>query len=196
MVSKRISTFILALSLSLILVSIVWSVPTITSITESSDTVGKYEKLELTVGLTASYTNPFNPAQIDLKSVFTSPAPTLSTWTIFGFWDGSQWKIRFSANTIGTWNYTVYLTDSTGSTSTTGSFTCITSSHHGWVQLSDRDAHYLKYNDGFSYMGLGHNRCWSLQNVPTLFPDMKANGMNVLVYWIPSWDNQLATLST
>jgi hypothetical protein len=186
--------------MSLILVSVSWSLPSITSITESADTVGKYEKFEMTVGLTASYSNPFNPAEVDLKSVFTSPAPTLSQWTIFGFcYDTTPsniWKIRFAANTVGVWNYTVYLTDSTGSTSTTGSFACITSAQRGWVQLSDKNAHYLKYNDGSSYLGLGHNQCWQLENFPTLFPDMKTYGMNVLSYWLAYWDNPLVTLTT
>jgi len=37
-------------------------------------TVGLYEKLELHVDLKATYTNPFDPDQIDLWAEFTAPS--------------------------------------------------------------------------------------------------------------------------
>jgi len=37
-------------------------------------TIGLYEKLELCIDLKATYTNPFDPEQIDLWAEFTAPS--------------------------------------------------------------------------------------------------------------------------
>ena len=168
--------------------------PVINTVTGEPDTVGLYEKLELTVDLTASYTNPFDPADIDLWGVFTSP--TAEIWTVDGFWDGTDWKLRFAAGDTGSWNYTVYVDDGTGQDSSAGSFDCRISPHRGWLRVSPDDPHFLRYDDGSPFLGIGQCRCWTLDDVPNIFDDMRQHGLNTLVYWMPSWDNMLVTLAT
>ncbi len=168
--------------------------PVISAVTANSDTVGLYEKLELTVDLTASYTNPFDPGDVDLRAVFTSP--TLERWSVNGFWDGNGWRIRFAAGDMGSWNHTVYLGDGTGQDSTDGSFECRPSPHRGWLRVSPDDGHFLQHDDGTPFFGIGQCRCWSLDDVPGILDDMQEHGMNTLVYWMPSWDNALVTLAT
>ena len=46
----------------------------INSVTASSERVGRYGLLELTVDLSAEYENPFDPSQVDLSCVFKSPS--------------------------------------------------------------------------------------------------------------------------
>ena len=41
-----------------------WAAPIINSVSRSADQVKKYAKLELTVGLTAAFTNAYDPAEI------------------------------------------------------------------------------------------------------------------------------------
>ena len=169
--------------------------PSINSVTVSPDPVGRYERLELAVDLTASYTNPFDPGEIDIWAVFTSPGS--ENWSVNGFWDGADWKIRFAANDTGTWSYTVHAQDSTGQdSSSAGNLNCEASPHHGWLRVSAVDPHFLCHDDGISFYGVGQCRCWDLGAVPTIFSDMHEHGMNILHYWMPSWDNMLVTLST
>jgi hypothetical protein len=192
---KKVKLLELTLVFFVVCISTIFAAPLITSVSLNTSNVGTYEKLELTVGLSAAYDNPFNPNQVDLKSVFVSPS--LSESTVCGFWNGSQWKIRFAANTAGAWNYTIYLSDSTGgSTSTTGSFTSYNSAQHGWVRVSKTNPRYFDYDDGTPYFGLGQNRPWHVEQAANIYSKMSTNGMNVLGYWFVSWDNRMPTMTT
>jgi hypothetical protein len=51
--------------------------PAITAVVKNPEPAGKYEKLELTVALTATYTNAYDPDQIDLSAQFTAPSGKL-----------------------------------------------------------------------------------------------------------------------
>jgi hypothetical protein len=169
--------------------------PAIDAVTANADTAGLYEKLELTIDLTASYTNPFDPEDIILWTVFTSP--TAEEWSVNGFWDGSDWRVRFAAGDTGSWSYTVYVDDGTGrDSSTVGSFYCRLSPYRGWLQVSPDDPHFLQHHDGSPFFGIGQCRCWFLDDVPTILDDMREHGMNLLVYWMPSWDDILVTLAS
>lgn len=168
----------------------------INNVSENIDPIKLYEKIELTINLTANYTNPFDPDDIDLWASFTSP--TAIQWArVNGFWDGNEWKIRFAADEIGTWSYTVYLDDGSGQVSSNSmNFDIINSEHLGWLRVSDDNPHYFEYSDGTSFYGTGQCRAWDLPSVPDIFTDMKSHKMNILHYWMPSWDNILVTDAT
>ena len=88
------------------------SAPKITWMKSNSDSVGLYEKFEISLNLNAEYTNPFDPDQIDLMAVFT--APSGKKWPINGFYEyshGAAWKLRFSPNELGNWTYSLELKD-------------------------------------------------------------------------------------
>ena len=162
--------------------------PTITQVTPNATSVGKYALLELTVSLTATYTNAYDPTEVALSAVFT--APSGKTWTINGFYNGSQWKVRFAANETGTWSYVVKLTDATGSTqSASNNFSCTASSNHGWVKVASNNR-YLCYDDGTSFYGIGMAYCWEgdggtySQGLATL----GASKCNTWVYWNGTYD--------
>ncbi|MFH1784637.1 MAG: DUF5060 domain-containing protein [bacterium] len=163
--------------------------PSINSVAENSDPVGAYEKLELTVGLSASYSNAYNPDEVSLSAVFTSP--TSVVWNVNGFYDGSSWLIRFAANETGSWSYIISLTDSTGTaTSSTYTFTCSSSSHHGWLEVSPTNSRYLIHDDGTSFYGIGHCRAWNPETTP--LSTLAAYGGNFLVYWNgPPWERMI-----
>src|SRR5690349_21741889 len=83
--------------------------------------VPRYGKLELTLNLSATYQNPFDPEEVDVYALFTSPQG--KTIRINGFLDqpftrklvaGQEqveaagppvWKVRFAPDTVGTWRY-------------------------------------------------------------------------------------------
>jgi hypothetical protein len=159
--------------------------PSITKITPNTNTVGTYNLFELTAGLTAAYANPYDPDQIDLSATFTSPSGKL--WTINGFYDGAQWKIRFAAGETGTWNYVVKVKDSTGTTlSAPGSFVCTTSTNHGWIKIAP-NKRYLCYDDGTSFYGVGSCYCWGVTAAG--LSSMQSYGFNTFVYWNGTYDN-------
>lgn len=162
-----------------------FAVPTINSITKNTDPVDKYEKFELVVDLTASYANPYNPDEVKLWAVFTSPTNVI--WTINGFYSGSEWKIRFGANETGVWNYVVKVWDASGtSESSSNSFTCNSSSYHGWLRIAS-NKRYLMHDDNTTFYGIGHDRCWNSTTTP--FSTLYSYGMNMITIWLGVWDS-------
>jgi hypothetical protein len=131
--------------------------PSIRSVRADSSQVGLYEKFELRIDLDATYTNPFDPEQIDLSAEFT--APSGKKWTIWGFYNPSSWTslwmMRFAPTEKGAWRYVVTVTDSEGTAmSRPGRFTAVDSPHHGFITIAP-NRRYLRYNDGTSYYGVG-----------------------------------------
>ncbi|MBI5009723.1 MAG: DUF5060 domain-containing protein, partial [Bacteroidia bacterium] len=118
----------------------------------NSDQVKKYEKFELLIDLNnVKYNNPFNPADIDIYALFTSPSG--ETIKINGFYDNykgaSKWKIRFSPGETGDYKFQVFVKDGSESGESEASgFKAISSEHHGWIKPSLKNPHYFTYDDG------------------------------------------------
>jgi hypothetical protein len=178
-----------AIALLVVFASSVLAAPSINSVDRNADRVGNYAKLELTVGLTAVFTNAYNPDDVDLWGEFTSPSGKL--WRINGFYDGAQWKIRFAANETGEWSYLVKARDSTGTgQGTPGSFTCEASTNHGWVRIAPNHR-YLARDDGTSFYGVG--ACYPWDNSTNGFDRMRDLGFNIYVYWNGTYDRSGGT---
>jgi hypothetical protein len=166
----------------------VWAA-TITTVTKSPDPVGKYEKFELTVALGSTYTNPYDPTQIDLSATFTSPSG--KAWKVNGFYNGAQgitaYKIRFAANETGNWTYVVSATDAGGTATQSpgGTFTVTASNYHGWVHVAPNNR-YLCQDDGTSFFGVGSCCCWG---VTTAYMNtMQQYKWNTWFYWNGTYD--------
>jgi len=131
--------------------------PAVKRIETNAPEIGCYEKLELRVSLDATFSNPYDPNQIDLWAEFT--APSGKEWTIWGFYNptsiNSRWMVRFAPTETGQWQYVVKVTDSGGTAeSAPGSFTVVKSAQHGFVQVASNNR-YLCHSDGTSFYGVG-----------------------------------------
>jgi len=169
---------------ALLLASAPWAAPTISSVTTSGASVGKYAKEELSVGLGTNYSNPYDPSVIDLSATFTSP--TGKVWKVNGFYDGTGWKVRFAGNETGTWTYTVTAVDATGTTTSPGgTFGVATSAYHGWVRIAP-NKRFLAYDDGTSFFGIGACEAWGPST--TTLSAMQGLGYNTWVYWNGTYD--------
>ena len=96
-------------------------VPEIQTLRQRPDTIGLYQKFEVSFNINNGneYTNPFDPEEVDISAVFISPSG--KKWTIPGFYyysAGTLWKVRFSPDEEGVWNYTVSVKDKGGETTT------------------------------------------------------------------------------
>ena len=146
--------------------------------------VAKYGKLELLVSLTTSATNNFNPdassGGVDLNATFT--APNLATTKVNGFFDGTNWRVRFAPTQTGNWTFTVSATDGGGSANWNGgSFTCVASSSPGFAKI---DGTYLRFSEGQASIAIGHNNGWQDDVEQPSFSSMTAQGENLLSFWI------------
>jgi len=176
-----------------------WATPVLNSLTADAVNVGRYEKLELSIGLTAAFTNPYDPKEIDLSAEFTTPtthsfahfwqkSPSPKVWRVNGFFDGTQWKIRFAPNQTGRWTYVVHARDASGlGPGASGYFTCVESTNHGWVRIAPNHR-YLVHDDGTSLYGVG--ACYPWGNTTNGFDRMRALGFNIYVYWNGTYDRE------
>jgi hypothetical protein len=119
--------------------------------------VGLYDKFEVAVDLAASYSNPFDPGQVDLWAEFT--APSGKVWKIWGFYNPSEWSslwmIRFAPTEKGAWKYVVKVRDGQGTAeSQPRTFTAVDSPNHGFIGIAPNHR-YLMYSDGTPFYGVG-----------------------------------------
>jgi len=151
----------------------------------NSTTVKKYEKFEILLALhNVGIENPYDPEDIDVYAVFTSPSE--KTIRINGFYDNrenaDQWKLRFSPNETGEYSYQLYVNDAGGKgQSEEDSFLAVESEHHGWIKPSTVNPHYLMYDDGTSYYGTGVYSPW--QNNMERFDTFAQHHANFFAIW-------------
>ncbi|HAH23622.1 MAG TPA: hypothetical protein DCL77_07680 [Prolixibacteraceae bacterium] len=148
-------------------------------------TVKKYEKFEVLLNLSkVNIKNPYDPDDIDVYAFFT--APSGKKIKINGFYDNyrraNQWKIRFSPNETGEYNYQIYVNDEGRKGETTvNQFTAIESTHHGWIKPSVINPHYFVQDDGTSFYGVGVYSPWG--NNQSRFDTYAKNNANLFAIW-------------
>ena len=126
-------------------------------ISQNTDSVDLYDKFELKFILQAEYMNPFDPEEIAIDAVFTSPGG--KKWNIPAFYDGdsisSQWILRFSPNELGNWNYRLTISDAEGKyESRQRHFIAKESKFHGPIKVA-KNKRYLQYADDTPFYGVG-----------------------------------------
>jgi hypothetical protein len=186
--------------------------PVIDHITPNSTRLERYGKFELSLDITASYTNPYDFEQVSLQADFIAPSGTAHSVDGFYFQNFASprgnpvsqgeplWKIRFSPTETGTWRYVLRLRDTRGSSDTLdGTFSCDPAPAPGFIRRAD--THFLRFDDGSQYFALGENMAWgSRANPVTDFERwmgaLAANGGNYIRTWMPSWGFAIEWLDT
>ena len=167
----------------------------VNSVIASSEKIGKYALLELTVDLDAEYENPFDPSQVDLTGIFTSPS--LKEIKVPGFLyslsdNKPVWKIRFSPAEEGEWRYYATVKDRRASAkSMVKKFVCAASKESGPVRVSEKDPCYFETSDGKFFFPVGINVAWvggdALYNYGDYYKKIGNNGGNWSRLWMCSW---------
>ncbi|MBN1794198.1 MAG: DUF5060 domain-containing protein [Candidatus Omnitrophica bacterium] len=129
--------------------------PDIESISVNGRDIPRFDMFELTISVIAEFENPYDPEQIDVQTIFTSPSQ--KPYTAYGFFyqpftrtkkSGRQklqkvgepvWKVRFAPFEEGTWSYRVLVRTAAGQEfSNTGYFKCVASDYPGFVRVGGR----------------------------------------------------------
>jgi hypothetical protein len=130
--------------------------PTIGRITRPPQEIGLYDKLEMSLNINATFTNPFDPDELDIMATFK--APSGKEWKVPGFYNQSRrggFLVRFSPDETGEWSYMISVTDKTGtSTSEAINFKVVPSDYHGPLRLA-QNKRYLEHSDGTPWFGVG-----------------------------------------
>ncbi len=148
-----------------------------------------FEKFEIDAELSLRAANPYDPAELTLDALFTSPSGKTSR--VPAFWyvpfardtSGSQesirpegdgwWKVRFAPSEEGKWSYKLvarkWRQPQSGSASPAPeqavesdlrSFDTIAGSDRGYIHVSTRDRHYFEFQRGGTFFPIGSNVAW------------------------------------
>lgn len=178
------------------------------SVNLSMPTVGKYEKFETTLTVNADFMNPFDPDDIRVDVTFSAPSGRKLLVPAFYYRDftfrikdssevimptgGDTWRVRFTPDELGTWQYATQITTFGKTTSgDAASFKVIDSKQHGFLRVSQRDGRYLDFEDGSPFMMIGLNMAWyndgRMADYQDWLPPFAAAGGNAIRVWMPSW---------
>lgn len=174
--------------------------PSVLAVETESTEVGRYDLVELTVDLQASYDNPFDQREVSLDATFSHQGGT--NLSIPGFWDGEgEWRVRFTPTESGLWTYRIAVTDASGTSDPAeGSITVAPSDHRGFLRIGDQvdpeySPRYFAYEDGTPWYGRGHaDLDMSLGGADPSgkglrkFSEMAETGENYEMWW-PLWGN-------
>ena len=103
--------------------------------------------------------------------------------------DRFVWKVRFSPNQAGTWQYKLKAQDASGYTETAAqAFTVIHSSKRGFIRVSASDPRYFEFDDGtaFHAAGFAYSLGGPALNTESDFQTFQQNHINLLRVWISS----------
>ena len=149
--------------------------PAIRSVRLSADAAPRYGHVELTCEVTGTWDNPFDPKEVTLDAEVTDPAGRAVTVPGFFSQDyGSitsrggealipkgdpTWKIRYTPVVSGLYRVVVILRNSGKIVRHDPlSFVCTEEmAGHGFVRVSDTNAHYFAYEDGAPFFPIGEN---------------------------------------
>jgi hypothetical protein len=173
--------------------------------------VGKYEKLEFFLDVGRPYRNPFDPCEVELNVLITSPSGrSLSLPAFFGqdyerqdvpqggrtaAWyyprGTGSWKARFAPTEVGTYTARASLKDRQGEVmSTPVTFTCTASSRKGFLRAGAKDPRFLEFTNGEPFFAIGQNLAFVGETqyvIPVkaeqIFGKLSANGANFVRVW-------------
>jgi hypothetical protein len=161
------------------------------TVTADRDPVGRYERIEFTIGNGKTYANPFDPDEADIYGIFLSPSG--DSLRVNAFWDGSGWKLRFAGAETGEWKTIIHVEDGDGLETQAATFTVVGSDEKGWITVSERDPHYLSTHDGSPFFGIGMAVPWLVYDSryypqPGLLERLAGYGVNFINWLFTSWD--------
>lgn len=139
--------------------------------------LGRFEKMELTLRLSASYENPFDPEQVDVTAQFTTPGGAHVEVPAFFYQpyrvlggdketasplleaDGAPlWKVRFTPCEEGRYRCRITARDRSGRVeSAPVEFEVRASPRSGFVRVSARSPRYFEFDDGTPFIPVGQN---------------------------------------
>lgn len=159
--------------------------PTIYDIVINQEIVPQYEKFEVSFQISQSGNlNPFDPSQIQVDGIFTTPNNLTLTQPGF-YYQGYQqvgqvnfenpysanetyilndqpiWKVRFAPQEIG--DYTFHLQATVAGVTISSpvfTFTTSKSTNPGFIGISNDNGRYFEFDNGDPFIGIGLNVGW------------------------------------
>ncbi|MEA4884877.1 MAG: DUF5060 domain-containing protein [Clostridia bacterium] len=165
-------------------------------------------KFEVTAKIDANFDNPYDPRQIEVIGVFTSPSGTVIEAPGFYYQDFERkvsagrefltkagqpvWKVRFTPTEVGIWQCAVRAKDRTGQVeSDVMPFMANDTWDPGFVRVSCANPRMFEFDNGSPAFLIGQNVAWydarGTAAYDKWFREMSGNGANYARIWLASW---------
>lgn len=183
-------------------------IKSVTSNLDDSLIMEACRKLEITAKIDANFDNPYDPGQIDVTGVFTSPSGALIKAPGFYYQDFERtvsadrellvkagppvWKLRFTPAEAGIWQYAVQVKDRTGQVESDAMpFMVNDTWDSGFIRVSSANPRMFEFDNGSPAFLIGQNVAWydarGTAAYDKWFREMSANGANYARIWLASW---------
>ncbi len=176
--------------------------PTISVVEVLTPVVDQFDVFKVEFDFEQNYKNPFDPNEIDVWAVFTSPEGEITRWPAF-FYEYPYahakhlyyvgWKVRYTPIEPGTYLFCIEATDNTGTTMTEPIEFDVTyvspEEFPGLVRISEGNPLYFEFSrTGAPFFGIGHNLGWSwnssVDEMAGWFEELTDYGGNFTRIWI------------
>ena len=169
------------------------------SVQPPADHVPQYGLLEIEALVRSAAKNPFDPDEIVVNAVLTSPSG--KSFICPGFVsalaneerDADTFRVRFSPNEPGVWRWRL-VAESHGQRVESPEFktTCAKSDARGGLRVSRANPLYFEFENGSFFYPIGHNVCWnSTEQYQDQFAKMGKHGENWSRIWIAAWNCEI-----
>jgi hypothetical protein len=163
-----------------------------------------FDLAELTIETGVAATNPFDPAQVDLKVRFTSPSNQVVVAPAFSYQDfdpatlepkgAPNWRVRFTPSEPGRWQARAELAAPALKSEPVTFDVTPNPDAHGFVRIDKQNPRYFAFDDGTFFFPIGLNLGWStappagvLKDYERWLDKLSQNGGNVARVWMASW---------
>lgn len=174
----------------------------------NAEKISQNRLLELTINLSATYDNPFDPDDIDVTAQFISPAGKKVVIPGF-FYQGytrdqagnterlrvqgeSYWKVRFATRQTGEWKCYVSVQNRSGRIkSKVYNFQVVKSTNPGFIRRTKNNS-YLEFETSKPFFAVGESIGWARRNQQTYdydyyFNKLSENKCNYSRIWMVPW---------
>ena len=169
----------------------------------------QYELVEFRLDLDATYSNPFDPADIDVTAAIRTPSGRELTVPAFFYLDYErhlrgdrelllkvgepQWRLRFTPMEVGPHEVRIAARDRTGTVQSEPiAITATEAAERGFVRRCPDTPYYLQFDTGDPYFAVGENMCWGgdrqTHDYDEWLPALAAAGGNYIRIWLVRWN--------
>ncbi len=173
------------------------------ALTGAPATAPVYSRVELTINTDVVFANPFDPAEADLRVVFSGPDGLELTAPAFWYqaYDPATlaplgepgWRVRFTPPTPGPWQARAELARPALQSAPIAFSVTPDPAARGFVGRDPANPRYFAFTNGAPYVPIGPNIAWaaSLETTIPQYEDwlgeLSANGGSVARVWMASW---------
>ncbi|MFC1570738.1 DUF5060 domain-containing protein [Candidatus Omnitrophota bacterium] len=167
------------------------------NISKAPSKVNEYEPFIVNLELPYFSGNENDPENVRVEAYVKAPSGKEVTVPLFCSMNKrsgkkSSWQMRFSPIETGKYEYSVKVTSGSVNEETTpASFTSKKTKNAGFLRKAKNNDHYLQFDSGAAFFGIGHDVGWVYNSSPSVFGRyfslLSGAGCNITRIWMSSW---------